>query len=81
MRVKDETINERKIEATFDEYDIRTILSEKLAKEQGFAIDPRKTLIGVRFNQVDKGSQGFKHEVTVTMRNLLGEKDETGPTK
>jgi hypothetical protein len=76
MNVKNKVTHEHRISAEFDEFDIRMILTEKLAQQEGFEIDPRKTLISVRFDSRDKGSQGFKTFVLVEMVNDLTPKDE-----
>lgn len=76
MNVKNKVTYEHRISAEFDEFDIRMILTEKLAQQEGFEIDPRKTLISVRFDSRDKGSQGFKTFVLVEMVNDLTPKDE-----
>lgn len=76
MNVKNKVTYEHRISAEFDEFDIRMILTEKLAQQEGFEIDPRKTLISVRFDSKDKGSQGFKTFVLVEMVNDLTPKDE-----
>lgn len=71
MNVRNKITHEHRISAEFDEFDIRMILSEKLAESQCFEIDPRKTLISVRFESRDKGSQGYKTFVLVEMVNDL----------
>lgn len=71
MNIKNKVTHEHRISAEFDEYDIRTILTEMLAEKEGFTIDPRATLISVRFDSRDKGTQGFKTFVLVEMINDL----------
>ena len=71
MKVKNKITHEHRISAEFDEFDIRMILTEKLAQQEGFDIDPRKTLISVRFDKRDEGSKGFKNFVLVEMVNDL----------
>lgn len=71
MNFKDSTTHERKIFATFDENDIRSILTKHLAKEAGFDIDPRATVIEVRFRKEDSAGRGFVNHIDVVMRNDL----------
>ena len=75
MKINDNTVHNRRVEATFDEDDIRAILTKYLVKDTGFKIDPRKTLIGVTFNQKTEGFNAPTYTVDVTMtNNLLGER-------
>lgn len=71
MTVFDNTINERTVKATFTEHDICALLQKYLSENTGFVIDPRETMIKLSFDQKDCGTQGFKTEVTITMRNKL----------
>lgn len=75
MEMKDTTKHERKIFASFSDFDIRDILTRKLAEKTGFKIDPRKTMIDVRFRERERtGTSGFENYVEVTMINNLEEK-------
>jgi len=74
MQVKNKVTHEHRISAEFDEFDVRMILTEKLADQENFEIDPRSTLISVRFDKRDEGSKGFKNFVFVEMVNDLSPK-------
>ena len=68
MIVSNKVTHEHRISATFDEHDIRSLLTKHLAEAQGFSIDPRETLISVRFENRDTGwSTGFKNFIKVEM--------------
>ena len=71
MIVSNKVTHEHRISATFDEHDIRSLLTKHLAEAQGFCIDPRETLISVRFENRDTGSTGFKNFIKVEMVNDL----------
>lgn len=73
MPIKDTTTHERKISATFDENEIRDILTKKLSEEFAFDIDPRTTMIEIRFRKEDKDTRGFVNYIDVTMRNDISE--------
>ena len=71
MNIKNTITHEHRISATFDEYDVRCLLTKHLAEKENFAIDPRGTKISVTFESRDMGSQGFKNFIKVEMVNDL----------
>lgn len=74
MMIKDTTKHERKIFASFSELEVRAILTKKLVEETGFKVNPRKTMIDVRFCEKERaGTSGFENYIEVTMINNLEE--------
>lgn len=72
MRINDQTIHERKVFAHFDEADLYALLSQKVAADTGFPIDPRKTKIKVIISKQDRtGTAGFESYAEVTLINEL----------
>ena len=71
MRTADETIHHRRIFTYFSEVDLVAILSKKIAEENDFVIDGRKTKISAIFSKKDKGQAGFETYCELTMVNEL----------
>jgi len=72
MRINDKTIHERAVHAYFDEADLVALLSQKVAADTGFSIDPRKTKIHVIISKKDRcGTAGFESYAEVTLTNTL----------
>ena len=71
MNIKNSVTHEHRISATFDEYDVRCLLTKYLAEKEGFIIDPPETGVSVNFESRDMGAQGFKHFIKVEMVNDL----------
>ena len=72
MKINDRTIHERTVFACFDESDLHAILSQKVAADAGFSIDPRTTKVKVIISKKDRaGTAGFESYAEVTLTNAL----------
>jgi hypothetical protein len=70
MRVRDETIHQRKVVIHLDEEDLKAVLSNYAAESTGFKIVPGKTEVRVIISKHDT-STGFKTQAEVVLINDL----------
>ncbi|MFZ6675390.1 hypothetical protein [Undibacterium sp. Xuan67W] len=75
MIINDSIINRRQVSAYFDDSDLYALLSQKVAVDTGFPIDPRKTKISVTISKKDS-STGFTNYAEVTLTNDLTPTEE-----
>lgn len=75
MIINDSIINKREVSAYFNDSDLSALLSQKVAADTGFLIDPRKTKISVSISKKDTGA-GFTNYAEVTLTNDLTPTEE-----